>query len=361
MSARGCETVSHHGDQRELDGPAVAVVGLRHRYPSPSRRRRGRPEDSPRPETREWALDGLDLEVQRGEVFAVLGPNGCGKSTLFRVLSTLVPPQQGRVALLGCELPRDTRQVRSQLGVVFQSPGLDKKLTVAENILVQASLYGIPLVEARRRMRELLERLDLTGRADERTETLSGGLRRRAELAKGLLHRPRLVLLDEPSTGLDPGARRDLWRCLQELRSEGATVLLTTHLLDEAERSDRLAIIDQGRLVVAGRPDALRAEVGGETLTLNGPTPSQLAGSISERHRVAARVVDGAVRLELPRAHEWVSRLMSDFGDQIESLTVGRPTLEDVFIQRTGHRLYGAVEEPTSHSGDQLSVGARGR
>ena len=182
------------------------------------------------------ALDGLTLEIAAGEVFAFLGPNGGGKTTLFRVLSTLAPPQEGRVAVMGCQLPRETLEARRRMGVVFQAPSLDKKLTVFENMRVQAALYGLDRATFRQRADQLLDRLGLANRSEQRAEQLSGGLRRRAELAKGMLHQPDLLLLDEPSAGLDPGARLDLWKCLLDLRESGATIALTTHLLEEAER-----------------------------------------------------------------------------------------------------------------------------
>ena len=191
------------------------------------------------------AIDNLELTIEPGEIFAFLGPNGGGKTTLFRLLSTLIPLQQGRVEILGFDLGRASgRQSAQRIGVVFQAPSLDKKLTVAENIRHQGHLYGLSGRELESRQDEMLGRLGLADRRSERIETLSGGLRRRVELAKGMLHRPRLLLLDEPSTGLDPGARSDLWNYLREVRdADGVTVVLTTHLLEEADRADRIAIL----------------------------------------------------------------------------------------------------------------------
>jgi ABC-2 type transport system ATP-binding protein len=290
------------------------------------------------------AVDDLSLEIAAGEVFAFLGPNGSGKTTLFRLLSTLIPMQTGAIAILGFDVARSSASVRRQMGVVFQSASLDKKLTVAENLRCQGRLYGLGRAELASRSAELLEAVGLEERARDRVETLSGGLRRRAELAKCLLHRPRLLLLDEPSTGLDPGARIDLWQYLLRLRErDGVTVVLTTHLLDEADRADRIAIMHQGRLAALGEPLALRREVGGDTITIQTERPGELAAAIAERFGVPTAQLDGSVRLEQAAGHEWVPRLVAAFPDDIQTITLGKPTLEDVFIARTGHRFLAAA------------------
>ena len=287
------------------------------------------------------ALADVSLEVARGEIFALLGPNGGGKTTLFRLLSTLIPLQQGEVEILRFDLRRQNAAVRAAIGVVFQAPSLDRKLTVRENLRHQGHLYGLSGSELHHRQQEMLERLGLTERANELTEKLSGGLRRRVELAKGLIHRPQLLLLDEPSTGLDPGARADLWSYLKQLRDErGVTVVLTTHLLEEAERADRIAILHQGGLVALGTPDELRATVGGDSITIRTVDPARLILAIRERFDVTAKLVDGSVRLELAEGHQWIARLVEAFPGQIDSVTLGKPTLEDVFIARTGHRFW---------------------
>jgi ABC-2 type transport system ATP-binding protein len=286
------------------------------------------------------ALAEVSFEIAAGEIFVFLGPNGGGKSTLFRLLSTLLPLQVGDVSVLGFDLRRQIEEIRARIGVVFQSPSVDRKLTVGENLLHQGHLYGIVGTELARRSTELLQRFGLTDRRHERVETLSGGLRRRVELAKGLLHRPRLLLLDEPSTGLDPAARGDLWDYLRQLRDQdGVTVVLTTHLLEEAEKADRIAILDKGRLVALDAPDALRATVGGDAITIQTAAPARLAEGIHDRFGCAAGVIDENVRLELPDGHQWIARLVEAFPGQIEAITLGKPTLEDVFIARTGHRL----------------------
>jgi ABC-2 type transport system ATP-binding protein len=295
---------------------------------------------------RRQAIRELTLEVARGEVFAFLGPNGSGKTTLFRVLSTLIPAQCGQVRILGYDLQRETQQIRTRIGVVFQAPSLDKKLTVAENVRHQAALYGLSGAELRKRQQELLEQLGLTERSRERTETLSGGLRRRVELAKGMIHQPQLLLLDEPSTGLDPGARSDLWEYLHRLREQwGVTIVLTTHLLEEADKADRIAIMNEGELVALDTPDKLRATVGGDSITIETADAQPLADAIAQRFEVAAAVVDGNVRLEQADGHQWIARLVEAFPGRIQSIRLGKPTLEDVFIERTGHRFWREREE----------------
>ena len=291
------------------------------------------------------ALRGISFSVAQGEIFALLGPNGGGKTTLFRLLSTLIPLQQGDVRLLACDLRTQVREIQESIGVVFQVPSLDKKLTVLENLLYQGQLYGLSGKLLRSRSQVMLERLGLADRAHERTETLSGGLRRRVDVAKGMLHEPQLLLMDEPTTGLDPAARSDLWRYLEELRGEsGVTILVTTHLLDEADRADRIAILHQGTLVALDTPEKLRSTVGGDSLTIKTPQPTALAAAITDRFACPASVIDGSVRLELPEGHAWVARLVEAFPGKIESVTLGKPTLEDVFIARTGHRFWQTQE-----------------
>jgi ABC-2 type transport system ATP-binding protein len=309
------------------NSPAVDIVHLAHRY--------GEHE----------AIRDLTLSIAEREIFAVLGPNGSGKTTLFRVLSTLIPLQQGEVQILGFDLRREAAAIRALLGVVFQSPSIDKKLTVTENLIHHGRLYGLGGSELRSRVDEMLARLGLADRRRELVEKLSGGLRRRVELATGMLHRPRLLLLDEPSTGLDPGARADLWQYLEEVRrEEGVTVVVTTHLLDEAQRADRIAIMHKGALAALDTPAALQAAVGGDAITIRSKDAAALAAEIAQKFNVTAKEVDGSVRLEQPDGHQWIPRLVEAFPDRTESITLGKPTLEDVFIHFTGHRFWN--EEP---------------
>ncbi len=304
------------------DSPALRIADVRFRYKENE------------------AVRGVSFEVARGEVFALLGPNGSGKTTLFRLVSTLIPLQQGTIEIFGHDVSRDTAAVRSMMGVVFQAPSLDKKLTVLENLWYHGRLYGLRGSVLRQRSGEMLERLGLTDKTKAKVETLSGGQRRRVELAQSMLHNPRMLVLDEPSTGLDPGARIDLWQYFATLKAEGVTIVLTTHLLDEAARADRLGIMHQGELVALDTPAALQASIGGDTILIRASDASQLAGEITGRFGVAPTVIDDTLRLEQPDGANWVPRLMEAFGGQIESLTLGKPTLEDVFVARTGHRFF---------------------
>lgn len=278
------------------------------------------------------ALEDVSFCVRSGEIFALAGPNGSGKTTLFRILATALVPFGGTARVAGVDLS-DPARLRRRIGVVFQTPALDPKLTARENLLHHGWLYGLRGRSLRLRAAEWLERFRLADRADERVEILSGGLRRRVELAKALLHEPQVLLLDEPSGSLDPGARRDLWDHLRALR--GVTVLLATHLMDEAEGCDRLGILHRGRLVALGAPAELRAQVGGDVVTVRARNAAALAAALRERFGVAVEASDGVVRLTRERGHEFVAALYEAFGDGIEAVTVARPSLEDVFHLKT--------------------------
>jgi ABC-2 type transport system ATP-binding protein len=273
-------------------------------------------------------------------MFGLLGPNGSGKSTFFRILSTSLRPAQGSVRIDGFDTAQEADAVRRRLGVVFQSPSLDPKLTVGENLHFHGWLFGLRGPALRRRSAELLDGFSLAARRGERVETLSGGLKRRVELAKALLPAPPLLLLDEPSTGLDPAARLDFWNVLAELRARtGLTIIVATHLMDEAERCDRVALLDQGRLVAEGDPESLRREVGGDVLTVEAAHPEALARSIRERFRAGTVTANGRLRIETDDGLGMAARLLESFGGEIRSLTLGKPTLEDVFLARTGRAL----------------------
>jgi ABC-2 type transport system ATP-binding protein len=273
-------------------------------------------------------------------MLALLGPNGSGKTTLFRILSTGLVPTEGTVAVLGADVVRQPRLARRALGIVFQSPSLDRKLTAVENLRHQGRLYGLRGRDLEARIAAVLRSVGVADRARERVERLSGGLARRVELAKGLLHRPDLLLLDEPTTGLDPAARRDFWNLLGAVRREtGATVVVTTHLMDEGERGDRVAVLDAGALVALGTPAELEAEIGGDVITVAGDDPERLAACMRERMGLSAAVVGGAVRIERDRGHELVPLLAEQFAGEVKGIALGKPTLDDVFVRRTGRHL----------------------
>ncbi|MFN7987676.1 MAG: ATP-binding cassette domain-containing protein [Thermoanaerobaculia bacterium] len=297
------------------------------------------------------ALDRVSFDVPAGELFALLGPNGGGKTTLFKLLATLLPPSAGTFHVDGLSPDGSLRELRRRLGVVFQSPSLDRKLTVLENLLVHGAVLGLGGRALPARAGELLERMGVADRARDLVETLSGGLARRVEIAKALLHAPKVLLLDEPSTGLDPLARRSLRALLAELARCGTTVLLTTHLFDEAEEAGRIGILDRGRLVALGSPADLKREVGGDVLVLSaasdeeattlaadvatllgatgGPGPGPRPGRVS--------AVGPTVRVERADAAALVPSLAGSFAGRFRSLTLGAPSLEDVFVDRTGH------------------------
>jgi len=285
------------------------------------------------------ALKGLTFSVGAGEIFGFLGPNGGGKTTTFKILSTLYSCKPGEASMFGMDLSKERIPIRRKMGVVFQQPALDKKLRVEENLRHQGHLYGLSGAELERRIDRDLGRVRLKERAKDKVETLSGGLQRRVELAKALLNDPALLILDEPSTGLDPAARREFWGHLEELRkSQGITVLVTTHYLEEADRCDRLLILDKGEKVALGNPEELKASIGGEVLRIRTKEPELLAKQIAEKLNVKTFLVGGLIQIEQAKAHHLVSPLLEAFRDQVLSLTLGLPTLEDVFIHKTGRR-----------------------
>lgn len=279
------------------------------------------------------ALDAVSLQVAPGGLYGVLGPNGSGKTTLFRILSTLLPPSTGRASVFGHSVTSEPAAVRRRLGIVFQDTALDDSLTVSENLRFQAALYGVHGQKRRGRIDELLGRMDLTDRRDDVVAELSGGLQRRVDLARGILHRPDLLLLDEPTTGLDPAARRAFWSAINGLReSEGTTLLLATHLMDEAERCDRVGILSDGALVADGSPRALKADLGEETLWLESDAPRALRDRIDAHFGESGRIVGSMVQVAPSDPPGFLSGLYEVLGDRIRSATIRTPTLEDVFM-----------------------------
>jgi len=312
--------------------PVISVQNLIHRYENRT------------------ALNGVSFDVRPAELFGLLGPNGSGKTTLFRILSTLMIPTAGRAMVMGQDAAKDPSSVRRLIGVVFQAQSVDPKLTAYENLWHQGHLHGLRGPSLKKRVGEILERVGLADRAKERVETFSGGMQRRIELAKGLLHHPGVLLLDEPTTGLDPGARRDLWQYLQTLRDEEhVSVLVTTHLMEEAERCDRLAILNEGNLVALGTPAELKSEIGGDVIILEAVRDAaSLAERIRARFLVETTVLETQVRIERESGHRFVTDVVEAFPGEILGVSVSKPALEDVFIHRTGHKFWSETGEPES-------------
>lgn len=311
---------------------AVVVRGIVHDYPAK------------RKSVARRALNDVSFSVAEGELFGLLGPNGGGKSTLFRILSTSFPPTSGSAAILGRDLIADPASVRPFLGVVFQYPSLDNKLTVRENLIHGGRLYGLSGPSLKVRIDEMLTHYRLTQREGDLCGTLSGGLRRRAELAKSLLHKPQVILLDEPSTGLDPAARQDLWEHLMKLKSEGATILTTTHLMDEGDRCDRVAILDQGKIVALGTPSALKAEIGGDVITIETDDASGLRDEITKKFGVTPQAFGAQLRLERAAGHAFIPQLVEAFPGRLRSVSLSRPSLEDAFLHHAGRRFSDSDE-----------------
>jgi len=292
------------------------------------------------------ALAGIDFDVAAGSAHGFLGPNGSGKSTLFKILSTLVPPQEGSAMLLGIDVAGDPAAVRARIGVVFQSPAVDRKLTVRENLRYGGQLQGCFGVELDRRIDELLEHAQLGDRGRDRVEELSGGLRRRVEISKALLHRPELLLLDEASTGLDPSARGDMWKLIEQ--QQGLTVLFTTHLMDEATHADRLTLLDEGRIVAEGTPDELMQQAGGQVVEIVTEDPTGLADELRSLCQVDVQILDRVLRIEGERVHELVPQLFEHGGDRVQRLSLAHPSLEDVFLRKTGKRFVVTGPDPSA-------------
>jgi ABC-2 type transport system ATP-binding protein len=284
------------------------------------------------------ALDNVCFTVARGEIFCLLGPNGSGKTTLFKILSTLMPPTSGSVNILGFNLKIETKAVRKLLGVVFQHPGLDIKLTVTENLRHHGHLYGLRGKNLSYRISELLEKFGIDNRENDLVGELSGGLQRRVEIAKAMLHSPHVLLLDEPSSGLDVGVRRQLSDYLNLLaKTEDILVLLTTHLMDEAELCSRVGILETGKLVAIGTPDELKAQIGGDVVLIETENGETLCSAIADKFDVFPTLTDNYLHVECEQGHEFVRDVVAAFPDEIQAVRFGKPTLEDVFIKLTGN------------------------
>ena len=292
------------------------------------------------------AVRGIDLEVGAGQIFGFLGPNGAGKTTTLRMLATLIAPSSGEASVAGADLLKEPRLIRERIGYVAQGGGSDPQESGRRELVIQARLYGLSKAEAETRARRLLALLELEAAADRKTDTYSGGMRRRLDIALGIIHEPRLLFLDEPTTGLDPQARARIWDEIRKLRGEGMTIFMTTHYLEEADAlCDRLAIIDHGRIVAEGTPDALKREVAGDlvTLAMGGKADAVLALARQQPFvREASSSEEGAVRLYVEHGEAAVPqllRLLDGAGFAPETIAMSRPSLDDVFLRKTGRSL----------------------
>jgi ABC-2 type transport system ATP-binding protein len=282
------------------------------------------------------AVAGIDLDIARGEIFGLLGPNGAGKTTTIGMLCTIVRPTSGNATIAGYDVVKDPAQVRRQVGIVFQDPTIDTILTGRENLELHARLYGVPSAVRKKRIKELLEFVELTHRADDLTRTYSGGMRRRLELARGLLHQPAVLFLDEPTLGLDPQTRARTWDYIKKMaQNEKTTVVLTTHYMDEAEQvCDRVGIIDHGRIIALGAPDELKAALSGYLVIIRMKAPPlDLIRGLSYVSQVSLN--DGAVEITMKEAHRHLPDLLAKLSD-VECVETRTPTLNDVFIKLTG-------------------------
>lgn len=286
------------------------------------------------------AVEGVNFRVDEGELFGFLGPNGAGKTTTINMLCTLLRPTAGTATVNGFDVARQRAAVRRSIGLVFQQTTLDEALSAERNLRFHAYAYGMPADLRERRIRELLTLVELWDRRAERVRTFSGGMKRRLEIARGLLHRPHVLFLDEPTLGLDPQTRRRIWEYLAELRErERLTIFLTTHYLDEADRCDRIAIIDHGRIVALDSPDGLKRGVGGDRITITTVEAGPVAQELRERYGVAPLVADGTVSFQVPSGEAFLPAFVRGFGRPLDAIGVRRPTLDDVFLQLTGREI----------------------
>ena len=291
-------------------------------------------------------LDGVSFDLRRGEIFGLLGPNGSGKSSLLRCLTGLYKPTCS-FSVDGKAMRPGSQEFRRQLGVVFQQDSLDDKLTARENLQLAGTLYGLKAEECRQRIEELLSFVELERRADEAVKTYSGGMRRRLELARALIHNPSILLLDEPTTGLDPYAFEIVWNRLEALRKiRGLTILLSTHRADEAERCDRLAVMDEGRILRSDSPESLLKEVAGDVLIVKSKNLERVAEVVAREFELSGRIEDDRFLLELEEAHRFIPEMASFFSvGELLSIEVRRPNLNDVFFHVTGHSMYTRERE----------------
>ncbi|GAA3937195.1 daunorubicin resistance protein DrrA family ABC transporter ATP-binding protein [Actinomadura viridis] len=304
------------------------------------------------------AVRGITFGVETGEIFGFLGPNGAGKSTTINMLCTLLRPTAGTARVAGHDVVRERDDVRRNIGLVFQDPTLDGYLSGEQNLRFHAELYGVPRQLTRERIRQVLEMVGLWERRRDLVRYYSGGMKRRLEIARGLLHSPRVLFLDEPTVGLDPQTRSSIWEYIRELkRAEQITIFMTTHYMEEAEFCDRIAIIDAGRIVALDTPEALKAGIGEDRVRIGTTDDDAAIAALADRFGVAAGVSEGAVTFAVPSGERFVPRLFAELGVPIESVNVSRPSLDDVFMSFTGR----TIRDAEGSSRDQMRLAMRGR
>jgi ABC-2 type transport system ATP-binding protein len=286
------------------------------------------------------AVRGIDLAVEQGEIFGFLGPNGAGKTTTISILCTLVRKTAGEARVAGIEVDEDASEVRRRIGLVFQDPSLDDQLTARENLEIHGQIYGVPAATRRERIAELLQVVELADRAGSLVRTYSGGMKRRLEIARGVLHHPQVLFLDEPTLGLDPQTRKHIWEYLHAMRKrEGITIFMTTHYMDEAEFCERIAIIDRGQIAALGTPNELKSRVGGDVVTVTTNDSAAAAKEIAERFAMQPLVDNGSLRIEVPDGAAFLPRLVRELSVPVQTVALSRPSLDDVFLKLTGHAI----------------------
>jgi ABC-2 type transport system ATP-binding protein len=305
-----------------IDTPAIEVEGLEKRF--------GDVE----------AVRGVSFSVSHGEIFGFLGPNGAGKTTTIKMLCTLLAPSGGKARLGGFDITEEPGGVRRSIGVIFQDPALDDRLSAAENLELHAVVYDVPRAERRARIDEALGFVELSDRKNDIVRNFSGGMKRRLEIARGLLHRPRVLFLDEPTIGLDPQTRRRTWEVLRSLRDRyGTTLFLTTHYMDEAEHCDRIAIIDHGRIVAEGTPEELKRKVGKDVVTVRTNAPEPLRRLLEEQHGIIPEPTEDGLSFRVEEGEAFIVELVADARVRLSGIAVHRPTLDDVFLALTGRQI----------------------
>jgi ABC-2 type transport system ATP-binding protein len=304
------------------------------------------------------AVKDVSFQVQEGEVFGFLGPNGAGKTTTIRMLCTLLRLTAGRAQVAGFDVVAQPMQVRRSIGIIFQDPSLDDRLTAEENLNFHGMIYHLPRAVRRARAGEVLKMVDLSDRRRDLVRTFSGGMKRRLEIARGLMHLPRVLFLDEPTIGLDPQTRSHIWEYLLRLRQERSlTIFLTTHYMEEAEHCDRIAVIDHGRIVALDTPEGLKAQVGGDIITLRTDDDAAVAREIGERYQVTVRHDAGGLQVEVANGATFIPALLQGLPGRVQAVNLRRPTLDDVFLKLTGRE----IREEEASARDVLRAAARRR